>query len=56
MTFMRLSSWGQHLDNIAITHMHVFSMMGRFSRDGMMDFGSGVDPNKHGFQKFFAWL
>ena len=35
---------------------HVFSMMGRFSRDGMMDFGSGVDPNKHGFQKFFAWL
>ena len=25
-------------------------------RDGMMDFGSEADPNKHGFQKFFAWL
>ena len=35
---------------------HVFCMMGRFSRDGMMDFGSGVNPNKHGFQKLFAWL
>ena len=35
---------------------HVFSMMGRFIRDGMMDFGSETDPNKHGFQKFFAWL
>ena len=31
-------------------------MKGRFSRDGMMDFGSEADPNKHGFQKFFAWL
>ena len=35
---------------------HIFSMMGRCSRDSIRDFGSGVDPNKPGFPNFFAWL